>query len=58
MKKAYIQPEIELLTVSALEDFLVASPAEGTAVVGGSEAGDTWLDDGDNYAPGNDDEWA
>lgn len=58
MKKAYIQPEIELLTVSALEDFLVASPAQGTVVEGGAETDDTWLDDGNNYAPGNDDEWA
>ena len=54
MKKVYIQPEIELLTVSALEEFLIASPAQGTVVEGG-KTNDDWVDDGDND---NYDEWA
>lgn len=50
MKKAYIQPEIELLKVSALNDFLVVSPNESTD----AGIGDELLGDDD----WNGNEWA
>lgn len=57
MRKAYIQPEIELLTVSALEDFLIGSPDEDTSIETGNGAGDGW-NGNDNEVLGGDDEWA
>lgn len=51
MKKAYIQPEAELLTLSSLEDFLTASTGEDTPGEwgdenvggGGNDYADEWL---------------
>lgn len=43
MKKAYVQPEIELLKVSALNEFLLGSPDDGIE----SGTGDEWLGTGD-----------
>jgi hypothetical protein len=58
MKKAYIQPEIELLTVSALEDFLIASPSQGSSLeVDGEGANDSWLGGNDDDFVGSADEW-
>ena len=37
MKKAYIQPEVELLSLAALEDFLEASTGESTPGEWGDE---------------------
>lgn len=48
MKKAYIQPEIELLKVSAIGDFLDLSTE--------NKADDDWNGDDNGYA--NTDEWA
>ncbi|MBQ5910423.1 MAG: hypothetical protein IIW94_00245 [Clostridia bacterium] len=45
MKKAYIQPEAEILSLASLDDFLVGST--------GSEAGDGFVGDGDDW----DDDW-
>lgn len=45
MKKTYIQPELELLTVSSLESFLDLSPVEGVTEnsFGGQETdGNDW----------------
>ncbi len=57
MKKVYFQPEIELLTISALEDFLIDSPGDDERYDGG-EANDSWID---GETSGNDgltgDEW-
>ena len=44
MKKAYIQPEIELLKVSALNDFLIGSPDDKEGI-DDAEAGDGWVND-------------
>lgn len=55
MKKAYIQPEIELLKVSALNDFLVGSPDDG---LDSGEANDSWNGDGDEFGSDSDDAWA
>lgn len=52
MKKAYIQPEAELLTLSSLEDFL-----NGSTTVPGGSAGDDFAGgtDGDDF---DKDPWA
>lgn len=43
MKKAYIQPEIELLSVASLENFLDLSPTDGANEEFAGEAdGDDW----------------
>ena len=57
MKKAYIQPELELLKVSASNDFLIGSPEQDTSVevVGG--ATDTIVGGGDDFGT-SDDAWA
>lgn len=57
MKKMYFQPEIELLTISALEDFLIASPGDDERIEGGA-AGDNWLGGGNDFVGGDHDEWA
>ena len=59
MKKAYIQPEIELLKVSALNDFLIGSP-DGKEGIDDAEAGDGWVNDnnGDEFGSDSDDAWA
>lgn len=47
MKKAYIQPEIELLSVASLENFLDLSPTEGANegfTDNGKADGDDWDD--------------
>ena len=57
MKKVYFQPEIELLTISALEDFLIASPGDDERYDGG-DANDSWIGggvSGDDGLTGN--EW-
>ena len=42
MKKAYIQPEAEILSLASLEDFLTAST--------GKDTGDGWEEgDGDDF---------
>ncbi len=57
MKKAYIQPEIELLSVSALEDFLIASPSQGTYIKTEGDADNSWNNaNGDDFG-GSADEW-
>lgn len=45
MKKAYIQPEAEILSLASLDDFLVGSTT--------GEAGDDIVGDGDDW----DDDW-
>ena len=59
MKKAYIQPEIELLKVSALNDFLIGSPDDKEGI-DNAEAGDGWVNDnnGDEFGSDSDDAWA
>lgn len=43
MKKAYIQPEIELLSVASLENFLDLSPDTGAnEEFAGKADGDDW----------------
>ena len=65
MRKAYIQPEAELLSLALLEDFLTGStggdePTDEETTVGGSDnngntgAGDSFVDSGDgNNNPGS-----
>lgn len=45
MKKAYIQPEAELLSLASLEDFLDASTSSTTPGEWGNEGGDDFADD-------------
>lgn len=54
MKKVYIQPEIELLTVSALDDFLINSPSQDEVVEDNNKEGanDSWLEAGDSDGNG------
>ena len=53
MKKAYIQPEVELLSLASLEDFLEASPVTSDETVGDNE---NW-NNADNDDFGNTDKW-
>lgn len=57
MKKTYIQPEIELLKVSALNDFLIGSPEQDTVIETTGGATDSFFESG---ASGDDGlgEWA
>lgn len=59
MKKTYIQPEIELLKVSALNDFLIGSPDQDTVIETTGGATDSFINNG---ASGDDalgdDAWA
>ncbi len=45
MKKLYVQPELELLNVTASNDFLVGSPDDG---IDNAEATDSMLNGGDD----------
>lgn len=59
MRKAYIQPEAELLSLALLEDFLTASSDNSDITAGDSNstennpggAGDGWIDN-ENQTPG------
>ena len=62
MRKAYIQPEVELLSLALLEDFLTGSnePSNDDVTVGGGDgegntgAGDDFVSGGDgNNNPGS-----
>ena len=44
MKKVYVQPELELLKVSASNEFLVGSPDKG---IDNAETPNDWADNGD-----------
>ena len=50
MKKTYIQPEAELLSLASLEDFLDASPVASDETVSDSN----WTENGDL----SNDDWA
>ncbi len=52
MKKVYVQPELELLKVSASNEFLVGSPDKG---IDNAEGKDGWENDQD-WENGNDSE--
>lgn len=59
MKKAYIQPEIELLKVSALNDFLIGSPDQDSVVEATGGATDGFLGGSyDDFDAGSGDAWA
>lgn len=59
MKKAYIQPEIELLKVSALNDFLVGSPDYAIQDgVGEGSWGEGKETDDNDFESESDDSWA
>lgn len=60
MKKAYVQPELELLKVSASNDFLIGSPEAGTFVptTGGATEDNFGGFDGNDYVGGETDGWA
>lgn len=51
MKKTYIQPEVELISLASMEDFLDASP--GSVSTPGSWGGDGVGDNGDGFADDN-----
>ena len=61
MRKAYIQPEVELLSLALLEDFLTGSnqPSDDDVTVGGGDgegntgAGDDFVSGGGNNNPGS-----
>ncbi|MBE6781189.1 MAG: hypothetical protein E7540_00470 [Ruminococcaceae bacterium] len=59
MKKLYVKPELEVLELSAANEFLVSSPEYG---VNEGVMGDDMLDDGNNWTevPGGNvtDPWA
>lgn len=59
MKKLYVQPELEVLKVSAANEFLVSSPEYS---INDGVMGDDMLDDGNNWTevPGGNetDPWA
>lgn len=55
MKKVYVQPELELLKLSASNEFLVGSPDDG---IEGPEANDSWLEGGNGDGYGDPDIWA
>lgn len=61
MKKAYIQPELELLKVSASNDFLIGSPEAGTYIptTGGATDNNFGGADENDFAGGDStDRWA
>lgn len=47
MKKAYIQPEAELLSLTLLEDFLTGSSDDEDVKVNGGANNDEWPENGD-----------
>lgn len=55
MKKAYVQPELELLKVSASNEFLIGSPNEDESL-GYTDATDGWENNGDDWNGSNDSE--
>lgn len=58
MKKTYIQPEIELLKVSALNDFLIGSPEQETVIETTGGATDSFIDGGASGDDAFGGEWA
>ncbi len=57
MKKVYFQPEIELLTISALEDFLIDSPGGDERFEGEVTDNNGWVTDGSGNDGLTGDEW-
>ena len=53
MKKVYVQPELELLKVSASNEFLIGSPNEDESL-GYTDATDGWEDNQDWGSGSND----
>lgn len=53
MKKAYIQPDVQILSLAALEDFLVGSTSESV----GDDIVDNENTDHDDWETDNDNDW-